>query len=117
ARNPRGRNGTAVARRAPQQDEQYGTAAAGDPVVLTPQPREYPAQARVDDGYIYPADGSSTAQRYPAPPSARRAYGAQAYGQQQYYGNQGYAPAPQVYYQPRPNYPRQRDFYGNSYQD
>ena len=52
-----------------------------------------------------------------APPSARRAYGAQAYGQQQYYGNQGYAPAPQVYYQPRPNYPRQRDFYGNSYQD
>jgi hypothetical protein len=25
--------------------------------------------------------------------------------------------APQVYYQPRPNYPRQRDFYGNSYQD
>ena len=53
----------------------------------------------------------------PAPPSARRAYGAQAYGQQQYYGNQGYAPAPQVYYQPRPNYPRQRDFYGNSYQD
>ncbi len=93
ARNPRGRNGTAVARRAPQ-DEQYGTAAAGDPVVLTPQPREYPAQARADDGYIYPADGSSTDRRYPAPPSSRRVYDAQGYGQ---YGNQGYAPAPQGY--------------------
>ncbi|MGY3488634.1 hypothetical protein ACVW1C_006517 [Bradyrhizobium sp. USDA 4011] len=82
ARNPRGRNGTAVARRAPQQDEEYGTAAAGDPVVLTPQRREYPAaQTRPDDGYIYPADGSSTDQRYPAPPSSRRVYGAQAYGQ------------------------------------
>lgn len=118
ARNPRGRNGTTVARRAPQQDEQYGTAAAGDPVVLTPQPREYPAaQARVDDGYIYPADGSSTAQRYPAPPSSRRVYDAQAYGQQQYYGNQGYAAAPQGYYQPRPYYQQQRSFYGNNYQD
>src|SRR5882757_4627099 len=43
ARNPRGRDGSAVARRAPQQyDQQYGN--AGDPVVLTPQPREYPAQ-------------------------------------------------------------------------
>jgi len=113
ARNPRGRNGTAVARRAPQ-DEQYGTAAAGDPVVLTPQPREYPAQARADDGYIYPADGSSTDRRYPAPPSSRRVYDAQGYGQ---YGNQGYAPAPQGYYQPRPYYQQQRSFYGNSYQD
>ncbi|BBB98204.1 hypothetical protein AB7M49_005508 [Bradyrhizobium elkanii] len=119
ARNPRGRNGTAVARRAPQQyDEQYGTAAAGDPVVLTPQPRDYPAQARADDGYIYPADGSSTDRRYPAPPSSRRVYDAQAYGQQQqqYYGNQGYAPAPQGYYQPRPAY-QPRGFYGNTYQD
>ncbi|MCS4012345.1 hypothetical protein M2192_009305, partial [Bradyrhizobium elkanii USDA 61] len=106
-------------RRAPQQyDEQYGTAAAGDPVVLTPQPRDYPAQARADDGYIYPADGSSTDRRYPAPPSSRRVYDAQAYGQQQqqYYGNQGYAPAPQGYYQPRPAY-QPRGFYGNTYQD
>ena len=64
-----------------------------------------------------PLTAGARSKARPAPPSARRAYGAQAYGQQQYYGNQGYAPAPQVYYQPRPNYPRQRDFYGNSYQD
>ena len=113
ARNPRGRNGTAVARRAPQDqdyDQQYG--AAGEPVVLTPQPREYPA-ARADDGYFYPADGSSTDRRYPAPPSSRRVYNAQGYGQ--YYGNQGYAPAPQGYYQPRPSYQQQRGFF--TYQD
>jgi hypothetical protein len=126
ARNPHPRNGTAVARRAPQQDDQQYSA-AGEPVVLTPQPRDYPAQARADDGYIYPADGSSTDQRYPAPPSARttrRVYDAQAYGQQgyaqqgygqqQYYGNQGYAPAPQGYYQPRPYYQQQQRGY---YQD
>ncbi|KJC61157.1 hypothetical protein UP10_09740 [Bradyrhizobium sp. LTSPM299] len=130
ARNPRPRNGTAVARSAPQQqvDQQYS--AAGEPVVLTPQPRVYPAQPRTDDGYIYPADGNSSDQRYPAPPSSRttrRVYDAQAYGQQgyaqpgygqqgyygqqQYYGNQGYAPAPQGYYQPRPTYQQQRGFY------
>gem|GEM_PF-159367 len=134
ARNPRPRNGTAVAR-APQgqgydqQQQQYS--AAGDPVVLTPQPRVYPAQPRPDDGYIYPADGSSTDQRYPAPPSSRprRVYDAQAYGQQgygqqgnygqqQYYGNQGYAPAPQGYYQPRPAYQQPRGYYqGGYYQD
>ena len=127
ARNPRPRNDTAVARRAPQQvDQQYS--ANGEPVVLTPQPRVYPAQPRTDDGYIYPADGSSSDQRYPAPPSSRttrRVYDAQAYGQQgyaqqgyaqqgygqqQYYGNQGYAPAPQGYYQPRPAY-QQRGYY------
>src|SRR3954467_1045653 len=53
ARNPRPRSNT-VARRDPAQ--QYGTPqydAAGDPVVITPQP-----QARAE-GYIYPADGSS----------------------------------------------------------
>lgn len=130
ARNPRPRNGTAVARSAPQQqvDQQYS--ANGEPVVLTPQPRVYPAQPRTDDGYIYPADGGSSDQRYPAPPSSRttrRVYDAQAYGQQgyaqpgygqqgyygqqQYYGNQGYAPAPQGYYQPRPTYQQQRGFY------
>ncbi len=111
ARNPRGRNGTAVARRAPQQYDQQ-TDAVGDPVMLTPQPREYPAQARADDGYIYPADGSSTDQRYPAPRAGRRLYGAQVYAQpqqqqQQYYnGNRGYyAPAQQgYYYQPRSYY-------------
>ena len=43
-------------------------------------------QARADDGYIYPADGSSNEARYPAPRD-RRLYGAQAYPQpqQQYY--------------------------------
>ena len=73
-------------------------------------------QARADDGYIYPPDGSSTEQRYPAP--GRRVYGAQAYPQQQYdYGNGGYyAQAPQqgYYQQPRPYY-QQRGLF--SYQD
>ena len=102
ARNPRRAN-TAVARRTPQQqyEQQYDT--AGDPVVITPQAGVAP-QARADDGYIYPSDGSSSDARYPAPPS-RRVYGdTQAYQQQQqqYYGNRGYAPAPQgYYYQPR----------------
>ena len=80
------------------------TTAAGDPVVITPQQQRVAPQARADDGYIYPADGSSNEARYPAPPS-RRVYDTQAYQQQQqqqYYGNRGYAPAPQgYYYQPR----------------
>ncbi|VIO76106.1 hypothetical protein CI1B_62390 [Bradyrhizobium ivorense] len=119
ARNPRG---TAVARRAPQQLEQQ-TATAGDPVVLTPQPREYPAQARADDGYIYPADGSSSDQRYPAPRPTRRVYdaqgygqqgyGQQGYGQQPYYTNDSYVPAPQ-YYQPQPRtYYQPRGYHQN----
>jgi hypothetical protein len=104
ARNPRPRDNTAVARRAPppQSDQQYDN--AGDPVVITPQ-------ARADDGYIYPSDGSSNGARYPAP---RRRYDAQAYQQQQYYDNRGYAPAPQGYYQPRPTY-QQRGLF--TYQD
>src|SRR3954452_5312741 len=58
ARNPRPRGNTAVARRAPgQQDQQYD--AAGDPVVITPQLQRVAPQVRADDGYIYPADGSS----------------------------------------------------------
>jgi hypothetical protein len=128
ARNPRPRGGnTAVARRAPQPqyEQQYDN--AGDPVVITPQgQRAYPQagypqagypqsgypQARADDGYIYPADGSSTEQRYPSP---RRVYGAQAYPQQQYYyGDSGtYQQAPQPGYyqqQPRPYY-QQRGLY------
>jgi L,D-transpeptidase catalytic domain len=107
ARNPRRAN-TAVARRAPlpQYEQQYGS--AGDPVVITPQQQRVApqTQARADDGYIYPADGSSNEARYPAPPS-RRGYDTQAYQQQQqqYYGNRGYAPAPQgYYYQPRQSY-------------
>jgi hypothetical protein len=95
ARNPR-RGNTAVARRAPKQYEQQYDA-AGDPVVITPQ-----TQARVDDGYIYPADGSSTEARYPAP--RRRVYNAGGYGQQQYYGR---APAPQGYYYQ----PQQQQYY------
>ena len=111
ARNPRGRANTAVARRAPiEQDQQYDN--AGDPVVITPQPgyapqAGYAPQPRRDDGYIYPADGSSTDQIYPAP---RRA---QVYPpQQQYYYDRGYAPPTQgYYYQPRPYYPPQRGYY------
>ena len=102
ARNPRGRANTAVARRAPAEyDQRYDN--AGDPVVITPQERTL--QQRPDDGYIYPADGSSGDARYPAP-RGRRVYDAQAYPQpqQQYYDNPGYAPAPQGYYQPRPYY-------------
>jgi hypothetical protein len=80
--------------------------------VITPQARYAPQpQTRPDDGYIYPADGSSTDQRYPAP---RRT---QVYPpQQQYYYDRGYAPAPQGYgYQPRPYYQQQRGYY--TYQD
>ena len=106
ARNPRSNN--AVARRAPGQlDQQYG--AAGDPVVITPQQQRVAPQMRADDGYIYPADGSSNEARYPAPRTTRRVYDAQGYPlpQQQYYDSRGYAPAPQgQYYQPRPYQPR-----------
>jgi len=106
ARNPRRAN-TAVARRAPQPqyEQQYGS--AGDPVVITPPQQRLAPVARADDGYIYPADGSSNEARYPAPPS-RRGYDTQAYQQQpqqQYNDNRGYAPAPQgYYYQPRQTY-------------
>jgi hypothetical protein len=108
ARNPR--PNTAVARRDPNAqpyDQQYS--AAGEPVDITPQAqygqRGY-AQERPDDGYIYPADGSSDVARYPAPRGMRPLYGAQAYPQPQYqyYNNQGYAPAPQGYYQQRQYY-------------
>jgi hypothetical protein len=154
ARNPRRAN-TAVAQRepAPQpyqqdqypardqyQDQQY---AAGQPMQLTPQPQLYPGrtvmpqerpqeqpQQRPDDGYIYPADGSSDDQRYPAPRSMNRPlYNAQAYQQrqyqqQQYYNNPGYAPPPppQGYYQqPQQQYyqqpPQPRPYYPPRYYD
>ncbi len=88
-------------------EEQYG--AASDPVNPTPpaQPaRRYMPQ---DDNYIYPADGSDTGARYPAPRSASRPLcDAQVYQQQpQQYYNQGYGqqgyyqPQPRQYYQPR----------------
>jgi L,D-transpeptidase catalytic domain len=106
ARYPRRAN-TAIARRAPMQQFEQQYESVGDPVVLTPQ-QQAPApqaQARADDGYIYPADGSSTDQRYPAP-RGRPVYNADAYGQprqQYYYGDRGYGQAPQ-YYQPRSYY-------------
>ncbi len=110
ARNPRSRANSAVARRDPA--SQYGS--VGDPTDLTPQaaaPGQYAPQAaqyapqiqRPDDGYIYPADGSSDGARYPAPRGSRRIYNAQGYPQPQYYDN-GYGPQyapPQPYYQPR----------------
>ena len=111
ARNPRPRT-TAVARREPSQQYAPQYNAAGDPIELTPQQAasgQYAAQpqpqVQADDGYIYPADGSSDVARYPAPRSSRRLYNAQVYQQQQYYDNRGYAPqyAPQVY-APRPYY-------------
>src|SRR5438874_1775793 len=80
ARHPRTRANTAVARRAPlPQYDQQQYDSAGDPVVITPpQQRVVPqAQARADDGYIYPADGSSNEARYPAP--GRRVYDTQTY--------------------------------------
>jgi hypothetical protein len=118
ARNPR--RGTAVARRdtQPQYDD------SGEPVVLTPQPQLLPGrqpapQPRAEDGYIYPADGSDTGARYPAPRgTSRPVYDAQAYPQQQsqsyYYdsGNPSYAQP--RYYQPRPYY-QPRGYY--TYQD
>jgi L,D-transpeptidase catalytic domain len=104
ARNPRPRGNTAVARRAPLPQYEQQNDSAGDPVVITPPQQR---AARADDGYIYPADGSSNEARYPAP--GRRVYDTQAYQQQQpqqqYYDNRGYAPAPQgYYYQPRQSY-------------
>ena len=114
--NPRRAN-TAVARRAPQPQYEQQYDSAGDPVVITPQQQRAAPVARADDGYIYPADGSSNEARYPAP--GRRVYDTQAYQQQQpqqqYYDNRGYAPAPQgYYYQPRQTY-QPRGLFG--YQD
>ena len=103
ARNPKPRSRTAVARQdaAPQyRGPQYD--AAGDPIVITPQQRQIEPQAQAN-GYIYPADGSSSEARYPAPRGYRRMYDAQ--GQQQYYAPQGYYAAPQGYYVQ--GYPRQ----------
>jgi hypothetical protein len=134
-RNPR--PNMQLARRAPaqvydqQQQQGYDQQqyAAGEPTVITPQgypnqqqaypgPQVYPNQQayqnqqvlqRADDGYIYPADGSSDRQIYPAPRPNRRLYDAQATPQPQYRGGynnqQGYAPAPQgYYYQPQQQY-------------
>ena len=115
ARNPRTRPATAVARR--DATPQYS--AAGEPMDITPRqlpPAQYAPQqmlapqVQANDGYFYPADGSSDGARYPAPRSSRRLYDARAAQQpQRYYDNNGYlvqtAPppgyAPRPYYQPR----------------
>ena len=105
ARNPRSN----IARGAAQPSEEYMATRA--PIDLSPGRRYVPQEQ--DDGYIYPADGSSDAARYPAPRDARPLYGAQAYprqypyyeqGQYQGYGGQGYYYQPRPYYQPRGYY-------------
>jgi hypothetical protein len=129
---------TAVARRAPAPSDDDQQDAAGEPVQLAPQAQTYPNQAypnqayagpqqyypnqqpmppqRADDGYIYPADGSSNAQIYPAPPGTRRQlYDAQAYPQPQsrYYNDPNAAPPPppQGYYNQQPRYYQPRGFF------
>ena len=104
ARNPRTRPNNALARRDPAQQYAPAYDGTGDPVALAPQavPRQIVPQVRVDDGYIYPADGSPDDTRYPAPRSSRRVYDAQVYQQQQYYDNRGTDPQ----YAPRPSYQR-----------
>jgi len=74
----------------------------------------YANQRRPDDGYIYPADGSTDQQIYPAPRTGRRLFDAQVTPQQQprAANNQGYPPAPQGYYtQPRPQYYQPQGYY------
>jgi L,D-transpeptidase catalytic domain len=107
ARNPGTRTATTVARRNPGQPSPPQYDAAGNPLDLTPQMAPRPvAPQMVDDGYIYPADGSSSEARYPSPRGSRRVYDAQVYQQQQYYDNRGQPQyAPQVY-APRPYYQR-----------
>jgi hypothetical protein len=129
ARNPRRAN-AAIARSAPAGVDQQQYSDAGEPVVLTPRPQLYPGsqyvpQQRANNGYIYPADGSSNDQRYPAPPSSgRQLYGAQPYQQQQqqvyqqqprqqyYNNNQAYYEQQPGAYQPRQQYvPPLRGYY------
>ena len=131
----RKRGSTAVARAEPAQpDQQYPGqqypgqqyqqqySDAGQPMVLTPQPQFFPGyrpvqpQPRADDGYIYPADGSSTDQRYPAPRGVRRASDGQAYYQQQPqgYGAYGNSYQQQPYQQQRStNQQQPRYYYSN----
>jgi len=114
ARNPRGRTNNAIGRGQQPAEQQYAT--SGDPVNLTPpmQPGQRYMQQQ-DGNYIYPADGSDTGARYPAPRPITRPNGTQvyqqlpqpqqnnydpAYSQQGYY----YQPHPRQYYQPRGYY-------------
>jgi hypothetical protein len=121
ARNPQTRQANAAVRRNAQPGSDVG-----EPVAIAPQAApgyqqgyqqgyqtqdparyapQYAPQQRPDDGYIYPADGSSDGARYPAPRSTRRLYDAQqGYPQPQpYYDNRGNYYAPQS---PPPGYPQ-----------
>ena len=107
ARNPRG---NAIARSDAQQyARQYDDPNYTGSVEPQGMPRPILPQARLDNGYIYPADGSSTEARYPAPRSLQRGYDGQVYYQQQqqpppgYTNGYGYQYAPQGYYQ-QPRY-------------
>jgi hypothetical protein len=109
ARNPRVRpDNNAVARRDPAPQYAPQEQPAGDPVALAPPPPQYAPrqiipQARVDDGYFYPADGSTSDARYPAPRSSRNPYDAQVYYQRPQYDNRVYGSqyAPPGYQPPR----------------
>ena len=134
ARNPRGITTAAAGHELPQPGDQgyqpqYRTyqqeysqeqySAGGQPVDITPpqpMPGRVMPQQRVDDGYIYPADGSSDQRVYPAPPSSRRLYNAQAYPPQpQVYYNNGYNdPNATPGYQPRPIYQPRRYYYNQN---
>jgi L,D-transpeptidase catalytic domain len=112
ARNPRRVQSTVAARELQRPSDEPQYSAAGEPIEITPRPvfqerAIAPPQVRADDGYIYPADGSSDVARYPAP--RRRLYDAQAFPQpqNQYYNSPAYAQpdGPQPYYQQRRSYP------------
>jgi hypothetical protein len=122
ARNPRTRASTAVARTEPvQPDQQYQPQYpdSGQTAMQAPQPQFFPGlrpaqppqQQRADDGYIYPADGSSTDQRYPAPRASRRSYDGQAYYQQQQPQPQPYGYNDAYQQQQRGYYYQQRGLY------
>ena len=119
----RKRGNTAVARAEPAQPDQpyqqyqQQSSDAGQPMLLTPQTQFFPGrrpvqqqQQQADDGYIYPADGSSTDQRYPAPRGVHRSYDRQAdyYQQQQ---PQGYDAYGNQYQQQRGYYQQQQRYY------
>ena len=113
ARNPRG---NAVARADTQQYARpYDDPNYTGSVEPQGMPRPILPQARLDSGYIYPADGSSTDARYPAPRSVQRSYDGQVYYQQQpgYTNGYGYQSAPQGYYQQPRYYPRNTYGYQN----
>lgn len=131
ARNPR--PATQVARRAPAQVYDQQEVAAGEPTVIAPQvyanqqrvysnqqaypdQQAYPNQQRPDDGYIYPSDGSTDQQIYPAPRTGRRIYDPQVYSQAQpqprpAYNRDYLPPPPGYYYQPRQQYYQPRGYY------